>query len=97
MGRVRGEGEIATGAGTGIGEAGGEELAKGGEVEGQAVGLAEFGVPGEAEPEEIFAHSGGEVGMRALGIEVFVSEIEGAVGGAGALVSDEKGACVAEV
>ena len=95
--RVGGEGEVAAGAGAGVGEAGGEELLEGGEVEGEAVGLAEFGVPGEAEPEEIFAHGGGELGAGALGVEVFVAEIEGAVGGAGALVGDEEGAGVAEV
>ena len=97
VGRVGGEREVAAGAGAGIGEAGGEELLEGGEVEGQAVGLAELGVPGEAEPEEVFAHGGGELGARALGIDVFVAEVERAVGGAGALVGDEEGAGVAEV
>ena len=89
--------EIAAGAGAGVGEAGGEELLERGEVERKAVGLAEFGVPGEAEPAEVFAHGGGELRTRALGVEVFVAEVEGAVGGTGALVGDDEGACVAEV
>ena len=97
MGGVGGEREVAAGAGAGIGEAGGDELLEGGEVEGQAIGLAELGVPGEAEPEQVFAHGGGELGARALGIEVFVAEVEEAVGGAGALVGDEERTCVAEV
>ncbi len=97
VGRVGGEREITTGADAGIGETGGEELLEGGEVEGKAGGLAKLGVPGEAEPEEVFAHGGGEFGARALGIEVFVAEVEGTAGGAGALVGDEEGACVAEM
>ena len=32
-----------------------------------------------------------------MGVEVFVAEIEDAVGGAGALVGDEEGASVAEM
>ena len=66
-------------------------------VEREAVALAELGVPGEAEPVEVFAHGGGELGAGALGVEVFVAEIERAVGGAGALVGDPEGARVAEM
>ena len=66
-------------------------------VEREAIGLAEFGVPGEAEPVEVFAQCGGELGARALRIEVFVAEIEDAVGDSSALVGDEEGARVAEV
>jgi hypothetical protein len=94
---VGGEGEVTARAGAGIGEAGGEELVEGGEVEGEAFGLAKLGVPGEAKPEEVFAHGGGELGTRALGIDVFVAQVEGAVSGAGALMSDEESACVPQV
>jgi len=97
VGRVGGESQVAAGAGAGVSEANGEELLKCGKVEGKAVGLAEFGVPGEAEPEEVFAHGGGERGARSLRIDVFVAEIEGAIGGTRSLVRDEKGAGVAEV
>jgi len=95
--RVGGEREVTAGAGAGVGETGGEELLEGGEVEGEASGLTQLGVPGEAEPVEVLAHGGGELGARALGIEVFVAEVKGAVGDAGALVGDEEGAGVAEV
>ena len=97
MGCVGGKREVAAGAGARIGESGGKELLKRGKVEGKAVGLAEFGVPGEAEPEEVFAHGGGEFGTRALGVDVFVAEVERTVSGASALVGDEEGAGMAEV
>jgi hypothetical protein len=57
--------------------------------------LTEFGVPGEAEPEEVFAHGGGERGATALGVDVFVAEVEGAVGSTRSLVREEEGAGVA--
>jgi hypothetical protein len=94
---VGGEREVAAGAGARVSEAGGEELLKCGKVKGKAFGLAEFGVPGETQPEEVFAHGGGEFGTRALGVDVFVAKVESAVGGAGTLVGDEEGASVAEV
>ena len=97
MRSVGGLREVATGAGAGVGETGGEELVECGEIEGEAVALAKLGVPGEAEPEEVFAHGGGEFGARALGVEVFVAEIEGAVRGASALVGHPEGASVAEM
>ena len=57
-----GLGEVSAAAGAGVGQAGGEELVESCEVEREAVALAELGVPGEAEPVEIFAHGGGELG-----------------------------------
>jgi len=68
-----------------------------GEIEKEAVGLAEFGVPGEAEPAEVFAHGGCELGTRALRIEIFIAKVQRALRGAGAPVGDEEGAGVAEV
>jgi hypothetical protein len=94
---LRGLGEVAARAGAGVGEAGGEELLHRSAVEGQTVALAEFGVPGEAEPVEVFFHCGGELGAGTLGVEVFVAEVEQAASGAGAIVRDGEGAGVAEV
>jgi hypothetical protein len=97
VGGVGGVEEVAAGAGAGVGEASGEEVVECVAVEREAVGLAELAVPGEAKPVEVFAHGGGELGAGTLGVEVFVAEVERAVGGAGSLVGDEEGAGVAEM
>jgi hypothetical protein len=90
--------EVAAGTGAGVDVAGGEELLEGGAVGGQALGLGEHGrLPGDAEPGEVFEHGGDEFGARALRVEVFVAEKEGAVVRAGAGESGPKRCRVAEV
>jgi hypothetical protein len=97
MGGADGAGEVFAGAGAWVSEAEMEELREGGAVEREAVGLAEIAVPGDAEPKEVFAHGGDELGAGAVGVEIFVAEVEETVGSAGALMGDVEGAGVAEV
>jgi hypothetical protein len=90
-------GEIATRAGAGIGETGGKKLLHGCAVKRQALGLAEFTVPRNAEPAEVFLHSVGELGPRALRVEVLVAQQKLSAGIARALMRDPESARVAEV
>ena len=91
-------GEVAAAAGAGIDVAGDEESLECGAVGGQAVGLREHGrLPRDTEPGKVFEHGGDEFRARALGVEVFVAEEEGAVVRAGAGVCGEERSRVAEV
>lgn len=109
IGVVRGRdglGEVATRTGTGIDEAAVAEGAPCGEVLATAFALqvgrvrstniGTFG-PADAEPAQFFEHGDGEVGARALGIEVFVAEDESAIAGDGPLICRPEGAGVTKV
>jgi hypothetical protein len=89
--------KVAARAGAGVGQARCEELVECGAVEGQPVRLADLGVPGEAQPVQVFAHRGGELRPYARSVEVLVAQVEQAVGCAGALMRDPEGTRVAEV
>ena len=95
MGCGDGLGEVAAGAVAGVGVTGGEKLLHRVAVEVEAVGLLCFVLPGDAQPVEVFAHGGGEVGAGAVGVEVFVAQPEGAF--FCPLVGYPEGAGVAEV
>ena len=98
--------DVLARAGAGVETAGGAELGESITIERQAFALgigseraATIGafLPVETEPAQVFEHGGGEFGLGARGVEVFVAEDEDAVLGLGALLGGPKSFGMAEV
>ena len=89
--------QVLAGAGAGIDGSSAEQALEGVVVQVETIRLAEFGVPGYAQPSQVFADGFEVMVFAALWVEVVDAEKQVAVCRVGSVVGVEERGCVAEV